>query len=236
MTRSAYDDAVSELYRAPQADFIATRKRLAGELKAAGDKAGAATLAKLARPPVSAWAVNQLWWQARDDFERMLDSAAKLRGGDMAAQAEHRAAIAALRSRAAKLVDNPSEATLRRVTTTLSALAVAGGFEPDPPGALSEDREPPGFAAVGIAPALVATSAAPAVDDAAAREARHARERADREAEEALQRERVARERARLDAALHAARAELAAAERQLAEARERVAALERDLAALPAT
>ena len=38
------DEAVAELFRGPHATFVAERKRLAGELKAAGDKAGAATL------------------------------------------------------------------------------------------------------------------------------------------------------------------------------------------------
>jgi hypothetical protein len=38
---------------------VAERRQLAGELKAAGDK-DAAKLAKLARPPISAWAVDQL--------------------------------------------------------------------------------------------------------------------------------------------------------------------------------
>ena len=56
-----FDDAVVELSQAPLASFIAERKRLAAELKAAGEPAEATKLAKLARPPVSAWVVNQLW-------------------------------------------------------------------------------------------------------------------------------------------------------------------------------
>jgi hypothetical protein len=57
---SAYEDAVATLYQAPFAEFVAERKRLAAELKASGDKVGAAGLAKLSRPPISAWTVNQL--------------------------------------------------------------------------------------------------------------------------------------------------------------------------------
>ena len=45
----AYADAVAALYRSTQEQFITERKRLAAELKAAGDKAGAAQLGKLAR-------------------------------------------------------------------------------------------------------------------------------------------------------------------------------------------
>jgi hypothetical protein len=148
-----YDEAVAKLYQAPHGGFVDERKRLAGELKAAGDKAGATKLGKLPRPPISAWTVNQLWWHARADVEALFESAEKLRE-DMSASAEHRNVMAKLRQRAAKILqDNEhaaTESTLRRITTTLSALAVTGGFDPDPPGALSADRDPPGFEAVGI--------------------------------------------------------------------------------------
>ena len=157
---SQYDEAVAALYQAPHAEFVAERKRLAGELKAAGDKAGAAKLAKLGRPPTSAWTVNQLWWQARDAFEALFETAEKLRGGHLSATGEHRDAIAKLRQHAQKILTEAghgaTESTLRRVTTTLAALAASGGFGPDPEGALSADRDPPGFEAVGIsAPELV---------------------------------------------------------------------------------
>ena len=157
---SQYDEAVAALYQAPHGEFVTERKRLAAELKAAGDKAGAAKLAKLGRPPTSAWTVNQLWWHARDAFEALFESAEKLRKGDLSATGEHRDAIAKLRQHAQKILTEAghgtTEATLRRVTTTLAALAASGGFGPDPEGALSADRDPPGFEAVGIsAPELV---------------------------------------------------------------------------------
>src|SRR5512139_175900 len=97
---SPYDDAVAALYQAPHGEFVNERKRLAGELKAAGDKAGATKLGKLSRPPISAWTVNQLWWQARADFEALFETAEKLRKGDLSAQTEHRDVIAKLRQRA----------------------------------------------------------------------------------------------------------------------------------------
>ena len=157
---SQYDEAVAALYQAPHGEFVNERKRLAAELKAAGDKAGATKLGKLARPPTSAWTVNQLWWQARDAFEALFESAEKLRGGDLSATGEHRDAIAKLRQHAQKILTEAghgaTESTLRRVTTTLAALAASGGFGPDPEGALAADRDPPGFEAVGIsAPEMV---------------------------------------------------------------------------------
>ena len=149
-----YDDAVASLYQVPLDQFVAERKRLAGELKAAGDKQGAARLAKCARPPISAWIVDQLWWHARTAFGALFDTAQQLRDGKLAATAAHREALGRLRAHAAKLLGDAghgaNEATLRRVTQTLSALAAAGGWEPDLPGALSADRDPPGFEAIGI--------------------------------------------------------------------------------------
>lgn len=149
----SYEDARAELYRAALDEFVAARKRLASELTRAGDKPGAARFKKLARPSLSAWAVNQLWWHARETFEEFLSSAARLRAGELAATSSHRDLLAKLRGRAAQLLTEgghaASEATLRRVSATLSALSAAGGFEPDAPGALTADRDPPGFDAWG---------------------------------------------------------------------------------------
>jgi hypothetical protein len=151
---ASYDEAVAELYRSPHDAFVAERQRLARELKAAGDKPGAARLLKLGRPTLSAWAVNQLWWQARESFEQLLAAAARLRAGDQAGATDRRDAVAALKARAAALLVEGghavNEATLRRVTTTLSALAAAGGFDPEAPGTLAADRAPPGFDAAAL--------------------------------------------------------------------------------------
>jgi hypothetical protein len=174
-----YEDAVESLFQAPHEQFVAERKRLAGELKAAGDKDGAARLGKLARPPISAWVVDQLWWRERGAFEALFDTAERIRGGEPGATAAHREALARLRSHAAQILADAqhaaSEATLRRVTQTLSALAAAGDWAPDAPGALSAYRDPPGFEAIGIGnvipfPVQTRPVAPPA------REAREARE------------------------------------------------------------
>jgi hypothetical protein len=201
---NAYDDAVMELYRAPHDQFVEIRKRLASELATAGDKAAGARLSKLRRPTVPAWVVNQLWWNAREPFQRLLDEAARLREGDLDAAEAHRKALTALRTRAQKMLSDvghpANEATLRRVTTTLSALAAAGGFDPDPPGALASEREPPGFDAFSGAGAFVSRRepAKPAKPDSTKKpsadaEASDAKARAARHAEA----ERLAKERAK---------------------------------------
>jgi hypothetical protein len=222
-----FDSAVDELYQVALGEFVAVRKRLAAELKAAGDKVGAAGLAKLARPTVSAWVVDQLHWRHRAEMDAMFESAARLRRGELDATAAHRDALAALRVRAGEVLHEgghgATEATVRRIMTTVSALAAAGGWAPDRPGALAEDRDPPGFEGVGViaargagVPALASAPARDERDDRAEAAAREARERAAREARAAEQKRRRA-ERERLTFQLTAARATVAELERQLA-------------------
>jgi DNA repair exonuclease SbcCD ATPase subunit len=145
--------ALEVLYRAPLTEFVAERKRLAAELKAKGDLEGAARITKLARPPVSVWAVNQLWWHERAAFEALIEAAQLVKSGERDASKQHREALNSLKQKAASVLQSAgnaaSEPTLRRVTTTLSALAATGGFAPDPAGALGADRDPPGFEALG---------------------------------------------------------------------------------------
>jgi hypothetical protein len=251
---SAYDDAVAELYQAPHGSFVTERKRLAAELKAAGDKAGAGRFAKLGRPTISAWAVNQLWWHARDAFETLFDTAAKLRKGGLAASGPHREAIATLRARATRILGDAghaaTEGTLRKVTQTLAALAATGSWDPDPPGALAADRDPPGFEAIGIVNERdedeVVEKPAKAADDgpkpsrdelADLRKRKAAAEAAERE-QAAAERKRIEAERARikaerhrLEAALRTTRGEVAAQEREVEKLRTQLSDAEDTLA-----
>ncbi len=226
-----YDDAVRELARAPLAQFVAERKRLVGELRTAGDRDGSALLAKRARPAVSVWAVNQLYWQARDAFDAVLATGARLRRGELAANADHRDALAALRRRAIAILTaaghSAVEATLRRTMATLAAIAAHGGFEPDLAGALTADRDPPGFELA--VPATTGGAARPAPPRPAAPD-RAARGEAERSEAQPAAAQRAAAQRAaaqraeaqRADAQRAAAEAEMA---RRLAAARERLEA-----------
>jgi hypothetical protein len=229
--------ALQALYGAPLAAFVTERKRLAAELRAAGDDAAAKELAQRRRPTASAWAVNQLYWHARDAFDALLATAERLRKGDLEATRTHRDALAELRKRAAAMLEDAGHAataaTLQRVTGTLSAIAATGGFDPDEPGALSADREPPGFDAFvpstsapgprRAVPASRATEGPPAASErarlAAARSAERARKQAEAKAREA--------ERARLKTALRDARAQVQERERALSSLRKNVAAAE---------
>jgi DNA repair exonuclease SbcCD ATPase subunit len=253
---ASYDEAVQALYRGPLETFVAERKRLAAELKAGGDKEGAARLAKLGRPSISAWAVNQLFWYEREAFERLLTTADRVRRGERDASAEYQRALSALRALAAACLAASghvaAEATLRRVTTTLSALAVTGGFEPDPLGALVADRDPPGFEVLHTLPSQ-AERGADIVRDGTAEAKRREQAELERKRAEA-ERRRLEEERARtraerekLKTALGEAQAnaqrqerevdrlrqELNHVEAQLADARSAMAKLKEALAAL---
>lgn len=228
---SSYEKAVTALYQAAHGEFVQQRKRLAAELAAAGHKTEAAKLTKLPRPSISVWVVNQLWWKARAEFEVLFESSERLREGDLKGTAAYRKASNTLVSRAEAILTQAghaaSEATLRRVSATLAALAAAGGFEPDTPGALTSDRDPPGFEAVGIG-----TAAEPGKRPTGAKHERGAKPTAaERERAEAAERERRAEERARieaerrrLEAALRGAQAEVKKHTRELERLREEVA------------
>jgi len=254
---SSYERAVSTLFSAPHESFVSERRRLAGELKAEGDKAGAAQLSKLGRPPLSAWAVNQLWWHAREAFGELFETAAQLRKGKLSASPAHRKAIAKLGVRAQQLLNegghSVNDATLRRITMTLSGLAATGGFEPEPPGALSKDRDPPGFEAFGIesssgeqvegAPAADEKTKHPAADakraseaaaeerkrEAQAVERRREAQAAERKREAEAQAKRLA-QRKKLESELSDAQVKLAEREHERDRITKELAAAEREV------
>ena len=234
-----FEEARSALHGAPLGAFVEERKRLARTLRELGDKDGAAHLARLARPSLSAWVVNQLWRRERASFDELFATAARLRAGEPSGTRAHRAALLALRERAEALLEEgghaSSEATLRRVTTTLAALAARGGFGVETEGALAVDLEPPGFEALGAppdsgaadppaagagrgagaggpaGPAANLREQAPSGDDDEQRlqaERASAAAEAKRLAEEARRR-RVEAERARLEVEIHVAEEEL---------------------------
>jgi hypothetical protein len=251
-----YEEALKELYQVPLTQFVAERKRLAGDLKGSGDASGAKRLLDRKRPTVSAWVVNQLYWHARDAFDELLATAEQLRNGHLQASAAHREAIAKLRKRAAALLQDAghasTESTLRRVTQTLSALAATGGFDPDPPGALAADRDPPGFEAVGILGGAAADDDVEEADKTPAakqhdgkQELAKARDaqKQDDDAEEQRRvemaekkreeeaRKRKAAERHRLEAALRTANGDREAAARKVSQLEKQLEAAQKDVA-----
>jgi hypothetical protein len=144
------DSEIDRLYQLPPDEFTAARNDLA---KRAGPKAG--DVRKLPKPPLAAWAVNQLHWNERKTYDDLIEAANALRAahtavlsgkrGDLRfAGKEHDEAIErALKRTLALLADagHPvTDATRHAVAQTLRALP-----SDEPPGRLARTLSPGGF-------------------------------------------------------------------------------------------
>lgn len=205
------------LYGAALSAFTGERKRLADQLKAAGSKASAAAVGKLPKPSMSAWTVNQLWRREREDMDALMAAGSRVREGDGRGLDDQRKLLATLRGKAAAVLESDahaaSPATIQRVATTLQALSALGTWEPDAPGRMVADRDPPGFdVMMGAAiEALAPRGPMPVRDELAERRA-HAKEADAADAKASAHAERAKAERER------AHRAKVRAAERALLE------------------
>ena len=149
---------VDELFKLPLAEFTGARNELARRLKQGGRADDANVVKTLAKPPVSAWTVNQLYWHHRDAFEQLLAAGQRFRKAQRGGKvSDMRGALDARREALSQLSDlagsmlrdaghNPTPDMIRRVTTTLEAMSALASFDDGPtPGRLSQDVDPPGF-------------------------------------------------------------------------------------------
>jgi len=156
--KNKFNDDLDALFQLPLAEFIGARKTLANRLKKEGRPDEAERVKLLAKPSVSAWTVNQLYWQQRDAFDRLIATGQRFRKAQATGKvAEMRDALSARRESLLELSDvattllrdagnNPSLETIRRITTTLEALSALSSPGDGPtPGRLSQDVDPPGF-------------------------------------------------------------------------------------------
>jgi hypothetical protein len=155
---------VDRLFQLPLAEFTAARNALAARLKKAGRAEDADRVKALLKPPVSAWAVNQVYWRHRKAFDRLIAAGERFRKAQAAQLAgksadmrapfdERRTAVSELTGLATAVLREGDHAlapdTLRRVTTTLEALATYGEHPGKPEaGRLTDDLDPPGFEAL----------------------------------------------------------------------------------------
>ncbi|OFW02286.1 MAG: hypothetical protein A3J29_22990 [Acidobacteria bacterium RIFCSPLOWO2_12_FULL_67_14b] len=229
---------IDALFQLPVNEFIPARDALAARLKAAGRVEAGSRVKALAKPPLSAWAVNQLYWRHRKAFDQLLAAGERLRraqattlrsaGGKGAGlrgvMEARRGALAALSTRAGSLLEEAGHASspelTRRITATLDALATYGGMPDGPrPGRLTGDVEAPGIeslAALVGRRARRGTGPTRVIPFAQRRETGREGKPRDPEAE---RRRRAAEERAQ--------RAAVRAAERALGEARRTAARAE---------
>lgn len=144
------DSEIDRLYQLLPGEFTAARNALA---KNAGTDA--ADVRRLAKPSVPAWAINQLYWKQRTDYDALVEAATELRkvhkailggrrGDIREASKAHDAAIdAALKNTLALLRKEgqpATDATRQAIVTTLRALPVD-----EPPGRLTHALQPGGF-------------------------------------------------------------------------------------------
>ena len=235
------ENEIDALFALPLADFTGARNALAVRLKKDGRVNDAERVKSLQKPPVSAWAVNQLYWRHREAFDRLLatgDQFRKAQTSQLSGKAvdlgqsrdARRDALNELSRLAAELLreagHNASPETLRRIGTTLEAVSAyaspPAGFYP---GRLTEDTDPPGFDALA---SLISDVPKTKQQKNAAGETRIAEAKATlREAEQALKRARAIFE--ETDAARRNAAAVKKEAEKLMREADERLKAATAD-------
>ena len=155
------DDEIDALFQMPLAEFTSSRNTLAARLKKEGRSNDAERVKLLAKPSISAWTVNQLYWNHRKAFDQLMATGKRLRPAPklrLAGKATgmrdsldaRRDALVHLSELATELLheagSNPSPDTLRRVTTTLEAMSAYALLPDGPtPGRLIQDPDPPSF-------------------------------------------------------------------------------------------
>jgi hypothetical protein len=160
-TRSDVEIEIDRLYQRPLDEFVQARNELGSRVRAQGNGEAALRLHSLAKPSIFAWAVNQLYWQARPAFDALMKAGQQLRrvqatalqgrAADLRnAGRERDVALVAALDRTLELLQqagHPATPAMRlRLASNLDALAAHGGTPPGTvPGRLVEDLEPPGF-------------------------------------------------------------------------------------------
>jgi hypothetical protein len=149
------------LFEVVPEQFVAARDALVRRLRAAGDKPGAAKVAKLRRPPLTTWALNHIARTAPEVVEAMLAAGRELRAameraldGDASglrqAHSEDRAAVEAVISDAAAKLEeggySVTDALRSRMAATLRAATVDDSVAARlRSGTLEQDQDAPGF-------------------------------------------------------------------------------------------
>jgi hypothetical protein len=151
--KGGIDADVERLYQLPLEDFTAARNALA---KGSGKRSG--EIRALGKPPVPAWAVNQVYWRRRPAYDALIEAAQEARRAHAAvlsgrtadvrgAGKEHDARVAAALDAALEILRESAhpatDATRQAILTTLRALPAD-----EPHGQLTRTLQPGGFEAL----------------------------------------------------------------------------------------
>lgn len=169
---STFPADIDRLYQMPLDEFTAARNALA---KGAGKNAAA--IRALTKPPVAAWAVNQLYWRERRAWDALVAAAENQRrtnkamlagrSGDVRAAGKvHDEAVQDALKTTLEILSRDghpiTDATKQSIVNTLRALPAD-----EPPGRLTRVLQPGGFemlAGLSISQAARATQKAPAAE------------------------------------------------------------------------
>jgi hypothetical protein len=232
------DDRVDALYALPIAEFIAARDALAKELRAAGDKEGAAEVKALRRPTAAAAVVNRLAREHAAEVEQLVSLGNSLRAAQQRAlrgdDVEELRSLGRQRTEMVRaLAAHAPSAQREEVATTLDAAVTSQeAAEQVKEGRLGATIAETGFGDLGeltLVPGGDGDPTAGGHDDAfrrrrADRDEREAREAVEREVREATYALEAAEEEAsRLEGRLHAAQRKVEAARATLTEAEGRL-------------
>jgi hypothetical protein len=151
------DDAADDLYGAPLDEFVSRRDALAKELRAGGDRDGAAAVKKLPKPTRAAWAVNRLVRDRPDEIRALLHAGEALEGaqrqllGGADREVLREAAEAARRLvEALAAASDADGATQDKVRATLHAATVDGDVRAEvAEGRVVRERAAAGFGGLG---------------------------------------------------------------------------------------
>jgi len=155
------EDEIDALFKLPLTEFTPARNTLASQLKKDGRANDANLVKSLTKPSISAWAVNQLYWHHRQEFDSLIATGQRYRQAQKSRTtgkiADVRGSLDARRNSLNDLTElatellqeagsNPAPDTIRRITTTLEALSAYSSVSDGPtPGRLTNDVDPPGF-------------------------------------------------------------------------------------------
>ena len=162
----AEPDPAGELYTLPLEDFTAARNELAARLRKGGDRAAAAAVKVLAKPSLSAWALNQVAHRQPKLVAALLAAGHDLAqaqqrllgGGGQAAFREasraEKAALAKLVEAAAGVLAEAGHPAAKAMLDRLEATARAAATDDTSgqlleAGRLTADLDPTGFGDVG---------------------------------------------------------------------------------------
>lgn len=160
----ALDARIDRLYALPLDRFVAERNSLAAALKREGRAADSARVKDLTRPTLPAWALNQVYWHARGDYDRLTQAGDRMRevqrqalgGRDVDVREPTRQRQQAVRGvvdRAVSLMraagQTVTDATRQRIGVVADTIAAYGSRPREyTPGRMERELDPPGFEAL----------------------------------------------------------------------------------------